>query len=336
MKTALRLNPNSGEAHLALAEYYFRGYRDYPNAQAELALARPTLPNNVAVFVLSGYLDRRQRRWSESESNFRKAVELDPRNSNAVHLLADHFILMRRSTEALRVFERAAAAGLAPPVLKLRRAAIAFLIDGEIAPFRAMIETASPELDIGGGTTPWCILAALAEGDFAGARQVLTLSPRENFQETDYSFYYPRAWYEAEIARAQDDEAGARRAFMKARKIFEDRLSVKPDDARTLAVLAQVDAGLGQKELAIREAQRAVGLMPVTRDAYDGPLVLQGLARVYTWTGEPGRAIDLVERLLKMPGYLSYGYLLHDPLWAPLREHARFQALVASLAPGVR
>ena len=42
----------------------------------------------------------------------------------------------------------------------------------------------------------------------------------------------------------------------------------------------------GHKELAIQEAQHAVDLMPVSKDIYDGALVLEGLAQVYTWTGE--------------------------------------------------
>ena len=41
-------------------------------------------------------------------------------------------------------------------------------------------------------------------------------------------------------------------------------------------MLAQVDAGLGQKDLAIREAQHAIELMPISKDIYDGALVLEG------------------------------------------------------------
>ena len=83
----------------------------------------------------------------------------------------------------------------------------------------------------------------------------------------------------------------------------------------------------------MREARRAVELMPFEKDAYDAPLVLQGLAQVYTWSGEPDAAIDIVEQLLKVPGYLTYGFLLRDPSWDPLRGHPRFEALVASLSP---
>ena len=82
----------------------------------------------------------------------------------------------------------------------------------------------------------------------------------------------------------------------------------------------------------MHEAQKAVALMPVSKDAYDGPLILQGLAQVYTWTGDHDRALDTLRTLLAMPGYISYGYLKTDPAWHPLRAHPRFQQLLASMA----
>ncbi|MBA3542866.1 MAG: hypothetical protein H0T83_00240 [Chthoniobacterales bacterium] len=164
------------------------------------------------------------------------------------------------------------------------------------------------EIDVGGGETPVRILRALIRHDYAG-------------------------WYEGFIARAAGDGENSRAAFAVARKILEQRLANKQDDARTLAVLAQVDAGLGQKEAAIAQGRRAVELMPLSRDAYDGMLVLYGLAQVYTWTGEKEKALELVEQLMKMPGYLTYGYLKVDPSWDPLRGDPRFEKLLASLGP---
>jgi hypothetical protein len=71
--------------------------------------------------------------------------------------------------------------------------------------------------------------------------------------------------------------------------------------------------------------------MPVSKDAYDGPLILQGLAQVYTWTGDHDHAFDELQTLLGMPGYISYGYLKTDPAWQPLRNHPRFQQLLESM-----
>jgi tetratricopeptide (TPR) repeat protein len=125
----------------------------------------------------------------------------------------------------------------------------------------------------------------------------------------------------------------AQRAFGQARTFLTQRLTIKPNDARTLAVLAQADAGLGEKEKAIAEGRRAVEWMPVSRDAYDGALVLQGLAQVYTWTSQPDQALVILRELMKQPGYLTYGYLRVDPAWDPLRGDPRFEQFVQSLAP---
>jgi tetratricopeptide (TPR) repeat protein len=135
----------------------------------------------------------------------------------------------------------------------------------------------------------------LINRDYAEAQRLLVISSREDFQDVDFTFYYPKAWYEAIIARTKGDQDVARAAFQKVRAILEKRLEVKPEHARTIAVLAPVDANLGQKELAMSEAQHAVDLMPLSKDAYDAALVLEGLAQVYTWTNQPERAIELLK-----------------------------------------
>ena len=67
--------------------------------------------------------------------------------------------------------------------------------------------------------------------------------------------------------------------------------------------------------------------MPVSgrEEQADGPLVLQGLAEVYVWTGEKERAMEIMEKLVCFPGYVAYGYLLRDPIWDPLRGDPRFE-----------
>ena len=332
-ETALRLAPDSPEAHLAMADHYFRCQRDYERADQELALARTGLPNSIAFLTLSGYLHRREGKWEEGKRDFVRAVDLDPRNINASNLLADTCILLRQFDEGIAVADRSIAAGLDLPITHLRREFIRFAATGDPEILRRALAQAPPDLDVGGGETPVRILVALVRRDYAEAARTLAASPRDTFQEVDFSFYYPRAWYEAIVARAAGDQENAHAAFAVTREILEQRLTIKPDDARTIAVLAQVDAGLGRKDQAIAEGRRAVGLMPLSRDAYDGMLVLQGLAQVYTWTGETEKALELVQQLMKLPGYLTYGYLKVDPSWEPLRSDPRFGQFVASLAP---
>ena len=307
--------------------------RDYGRADKELALARPAMQNNIAFLTLSGYLHRREGKWEEGKRDFARAVELDPRNINASNLLGDTYVLLRQFDQAIAVADRTIAIGVDLPIARLRREFVRFAATGDPEILRRALAQAPADIDVGGGETPVRILVALVRQDYAEAARVLAASARDTFQEVDFSFYYPRAWYEAIIARAAGDQEKAHAAFTAARRILEQRLTIKPDDARTIAVLAQVDAGLGQKEQAIAEGRHAVELMPLSRDAYDGMLVLQGLAQVYTWTGETDKALELVRQLMKIPGYLTYGYLKVDPSWDPLRKDRRFQEFVASLAP---
>jgi tetratricopeptide (TPR) repeat protein len=188
-------------------------------------------------------------------------------------------------------------------------------------------------MEFAGGQTPARVWMATLDGNYDEAERVLAASPRQDFQDIDFSFYFPKSWYQAMIARAKGDSAHATAAFRECREILVQRLIVKPEHARTIAVLAQVDAGLGQKDLAIREAQHAIDLMSISKDIYDGALVLEGLAQVYVWSGDRDRAIELVQKLVSMPGYTNYGRLKLHPLWSPLRGDPRFEKIVNSLAP---
>jgi TolB-like protein/Tfp pilus assembly protein PilF len=332
VKAALRLRPESAEAHFAQADFLFRCHRDYDGALQELAIARPGLPNDTAFFILSGYINRRRNNWAQAERDFATAVALDPRNPNAYNLLADTYNLQRRHFLAAQVYERVLAAGERTPIVFFRRDSALFNGTGNSTGLREILAK-NPEMDVGGGQTAVRVFLALIDRNFAEAERVLSASPREDFQDIDYSFYFPKAWFAAMIARAKGDSAQALAAFSIARAILEQRLVFKPEHARTIAVLAQVDAGLGQKELAIHEAQHAVDLMPITKDIYDGALVLEGMAQVYTWSNEPDRAIDLLQKLVTMPGYTNYARLKLHPMWNPLRGDPRFEKIVASVAP---
>jgi len=332
VNTGLRLRPDSAEAHFARADYLFRCLRDYHRALEELAIARPGLPNSSPFFILSGYINRRRNHFPEAERDFATAFAIDPRNPNAYNLLADTYVLERRFPEAVHVYDNVLAAGEDVPIVHFRRASSIQSGTADIGPLREVLKK-FPEMEFAGGQTPARCWIAMLDRDYAKAEKFLADSPRKDFQDIDFSFYFPKSWFQAMIAREKGDAAKATAAFQECREILAQRLVVKPEHARTLAVLAQVDAGLGEKDLAIREAQHAIDLMPTSKDIYDGALVLEGLAQVYTWTGERDRAIEAVEKLLTMPGYVNYGRLKLHPLWAPLRTDPRFEKIVNSLAP---
>jgi len=335
VNTALKLRPDSAEAHFARADYFFRCLREYDRALEELAIARPGLPNSTPFFILSGYINRRRNHFPEAERDFSTAFALDPRNPNAYNLLADTYVLERRLTEAVHVYDNVLATGEDVPIVHFRRASCIQSGTADMRPLRDVLRK-FPEMEFAGSQTPARCLMAMLDRNYAAAEKFLIDSPRKDFQDIDFSFYFPKSWYEGMIARESGDSAKTTAAFRECREILAQRLTVKPEHARTIAVLAQVDASLGNKDLAVQEAQHAIELMPISKDIYDGVLVLEGLAQVYTWSGDRDHAIETLQKLQTMPGYTNYGRLKLHPLWAPLRGDPRFEKIVASLAPKVQ
>jgi tetratricopeptide (TPR) repeat protein len=125
------------------------------------------------------------------------------------------------------------------------------------------------------------------------------------------------------------DPAKARVYADSARLAFDEQLRATPDDDQRHVFRGLALAYLGRKAEAIAEGKRGVSLLPISRDAYDGPYDQHQLARIYLLVGEPEKALDQLEPLLKMPYYLSPGWLKIDPTFAPLRGNARFERLVA-------
>ena len=125
------------------------------------------------------------------------------------------------------------------------------------------------------------------------------------------------------------DRAKARIYADSARMAFEENIRATPDDPQQHALLGLSLAYLGRKADAIREGQRSVELLPMSKDAFAGPYMQHQLVRIYLLTGEPDKALDLLEPLLKIPYSLSPGLLRIDPNFAPLKGNPRFEKLAA-------
>src|SRR5256886_6827260 len=204
VNTALRLRPDLAEAHFARADFLFRCRRDYDRALEELAIARPGLPNSTPFFILSGYINRRRNHFPEAERDFSTALALDPRNPNAYNLLADTYVLQRRFREAIQTYERVIDAGERTPIVQFRRALALFNGTGNSKPLRDFLAR-YPDMEIAGGQTPARVWISMLDRDYARAEKFLADSPRKDFQDIDFSFYFPKSWYEAMIARENGD-----------------------------------------------------------------------------------------------------------------------------------
>ena len=333
VRAAVRLQPDSGETHLAQAIHFYWGYLNYDGAREELAKAQRALPNNTHIFWILGLIDRRQGRWDEAIRNLERAVDLDPRNASALDdLVVCYFILNRWGEETIAVANRLLA--LEPRSISFRTypALIGFHARADMAPLRAVVNTIEAE-----GPSSAAEVAvdsfqlALRERDTAAAARALASIPSEG--NIKYFFHYPHAWYEGLFAKLRQDGPGAHSAFTAARAEVEKIVRTQPGSVASLTVLALIDAELGDKEKAIQEGRTACNMLPPTKDAVVGVWLINNLARIYALTGEKDLALKQLEIVSKLPAGPSYGQLRLDPEWDSLRGDPRFEKVVASLAP---
>jgi len=339
--TAARLRPNSGEFHLLLAEHLYRGYLDYDHARAELALAQPTLPNNVQIFYLMALIDRRQGRWNESVRNYEKAMELDPRQTVYLQNTASIYELQRRFAEAAALLDRVlkllpqdqTADEYDKRGVRVERASIDLAWRADPRPLHVAIEAIVTENPAAATVFPyeWFNLALCEHDPVTVNRALAAMKPGGLGSGLGESF--PRAWFEGLAARARGDAAAARAAFASARVEAEATVREQPDYGPSHCVLGMIDAALGRKEDAIREGRRAVELLSVAKDSIAGAGIMEYLAIIYAWTGEKTLAVEQVAATLQIPSSLNYGKLRLHPFWDPLRSDPGFEKLVASLAP---
>jgi serine/threonine-protein kinase len=128
--------------------------------------------------------------------------------------------------------------------------------------------------------------------------------------------------------KALQDEAGARTAFLKTKELLDAQLKQSPDSPDMHILLAKVLAYLGEKGAALAEAQRATELLPESKDAFGGPEIATGVAEVQAILGDNGRAIEILDGLLSRPSGVTVQGLKINPIWDPLRNDPRFQALL--------
>jgi TolB-like protein/Tfp pilus assembly protein PilF len=335
IQSLLRLRPNSGEAHLALAEHLYWGYLDYNRARRELSLAQNNLPNEPLAFVLAGYIDRRQGRWDQSTKNHERAIELDPQNPAVLQQLANSYLYLRRYADQKRVFDRAIAVAPKDATLRASRAEVELNWHADPRPLISTIGAIVAEDSSEAKNIAFIWLhGCLCTRDFDGARRAMDALPIDGCY--DDTIPVPRFWCEGVVAQLRGDKAAALAAFTNARAEGAKLVAQQPNYAEGLCVLAMADAALGHKEDAIREIRHAVELLPVTKDALIGSLLVKYLALIYAWTGEKDLAFEQLTIAAKVPCSLSYGELRLHPYWDPLRGDPRFEQIVASLAPKER
>jgi serine/threonine-protein kinase len=326
LERAVRLDPEFAVAHAMLSEAHSRMYHhryDFTPERLEMARAsagramelQPGLPEAHLAFGFYYYWGFRD--YDRALEHFEITAERLP---NDPDLLMGAFAVLRRqgrwdqALEALERWQRVDPQGYI--------AAITSSITNRVVRDFEMAEqenrraiSIAPDLPDAYCEGAWNYL--LWDGTTNRASQLLASAPSLDSPESDYTTLSEMGdWQRAHAARSS------------AIEFIEVEIHTRPHDYRIYSALGHAYALLGRSEEAVRAGQRAVELMGTSRDAFDGPTQEIELAKIYTRVGQSDMALDLIEKLLSIPCDFSVGLLRLDPVWDPLRDHPRFQALL--------
>lgn len=337
---ALKLDPNSPEAHLARGFAYYYGDRNYAAALSEFSIAQAGLPNESEVYLAIGAIQRRQGKWDESTANLKKACELDPKSSWPLQNLAFNYEMLRNA-EAERTIDKALE--LAPKSFELWGLKIQFAIEqrGDFSAYDKAVATFTPKNSPAAANasdaTPSTFNAAYVE---IAQLSVLILQRRfpevisvgekidDNAVAGKPDLIVQKYGCIGLARRYSKDEQAARRDFMKARDEAQKLVAQTPESASRHLQLAQTMALLGEKDAAVAEALHAQQLLPESEDAFEGPQITEGLAEIYGLNGDADRAIPIIDGLLQRPSALTTNLLKLQLQWDPIRNDPRFKALI--------
>ena len=336
---ALRLQPALGEAHAALGAYCSRVERNYKQALEEYTIAEQSLPNDFDLVRDAGLIRRRLGLWRDAVTKLDRVVALDPRNAITINDLAETYLDLREWDAAEQTGQRVLAPALAGSPRDVRWAKIKLgWIDhtrsGSFAQLHAALDAIPAVESDSFALDRWTML--MLEHDFDAADRLLAAHSVGYDLDQLWIPHTPKSFLNGCAALAKGDFDRARSHFEAALPTAEAEVKAKPSSPKAHSFLGLIHAYLGQYEEAIREGRRAVELLPQEKDAYEGPKLAAHLAEVYARTGELDLAMSFIERLLVTPASgINLAELRSSWRWDPLREHPRFQKILASPEPKI-
>ena len=321
---ALALSGVTATGHMAMGIYRSLVLNDIPGGYQQMILALKAAPNDPVVLRRLAQQEFSLGHADSAIAHLEQVRRLDPRSAVAAQELANFYLYARRYPEATAVSSEALALAPADPA-EIDLAVLVHLAQGDLDGARAVVAAAPDALSrpalLAYLSMYYDLYWILSDEQLQGLFR-LPVSAFFDFPTGRWMALTEVAWYRGDRARALAYADTAATAFRRA-------IGATPDDAQSHVLLGLALAYLGRKSEAVAEGERGVALDPMSTDVLGGPYTVHQLARIYLLVGETDKALDLLERLLKVPYFLSPAWLRVDPNFAPLRGNPRFQRLIA-------
>jgi TolB-like protein/Tfp pilus assembly protein PilF/class 3 adenylate cyclase len=331
---AEEIQPDAGEVHWQKGIYAYHGFRDYDQALKEFELAKQRLPNEARIYVNVGAVDRRTARWDEAEANFKRAVELDPRNFVVLMEAGSLFQATRRYAEGKILYQQCL--GILPndPFAHNLLGFGFFAETGDTEAWRKQLDLVAQQgPEAARGVAFPILVCSWMRRDQSAAEKAVALIPTDGVSNSFDEAAVPREYCVGRTAWLFGDKELAQTALTAARGIFERTTREQPDYPQAWTYLGLTDAMLGRCSEAIQEGRRACEILPYTKDSWVGSTFVTYLAVIYAKCGEKEAALQQLKTSAELPTGVTYGELRQSPDWDSLRGDPRFEQIVASRAP---
>ena len=332
LENAQKLQPDSPETLLFLGYYQYWVLRDYGLAKSTFERVSKMLPGKSEVLYALGAVAEREGNWDQRIAYWERALALDPRNPALLTEVAVAYAVGRHFSAALKLYDQALDILPNEPSIMAFKASI-YQAEGNLQ------EAAKALIQVNAETTSNAAVRIKftqlrLERNFTESNQLV----QARQAKLQFTAGIDKGVKEVGIAlfqRLTGDTARAKATAQQARNTLEPLSKDQPENAFIAAALAVADATLEEKNSAIDEAQRAVALLPSSKDRVSGPGFEENLALVEMMIGENSRAISILTQLLQTPyggGIYSPcpitpALLRLDPIWDPLRADPAFQKL---------
>ncbi|SVB41712.1 uncharacterized protein METZ01_LOCUS194566, partial [marine metagenome] len=327
IELALQIAPENPSVRASFGFYHYYGFRDYRKALKDFEFALEKEPGNSKHLFDMGSLYRRLGEWEKNIEYYSRAYAIDPNSISYAQNLQQSYMLVRQFEKAEEIADeminrhpdRSTGYARKINVLLARNADVdAAKIIMEKAKLMTKEDLLQLQLDL-----------SLYKNDYSSFISIL---------ENDTTEYFIRQWnYQPrffllgmgyEFIGEKDISI---KYYTKALKMVEDKFADMPTDPRINLQLGLIYGKLNRKREALRFGKIGSSLLPVSRDHLMGAHLFRQLILIQVYVNDFDLALDNLEYLSSISSVISYGDLVGDPNWNPIRDNPRFKKLLTDL-----